>query len=85
MTIAEQLRAEGRVEGHAEGHAEGRVKGHAEGRVEGRVETLVQQLTLKFGPLPETLLTTVRSASADQLRTWTIRVLTADTLDQLFD
>ncbi len=68
MTIAEQLRAEGRVEG----------------RAEGRVETLVQQLTLKFGPLPEALLTTVRNASADQLRTWTVRVLSADTLDQLF-
>lgn len=64
MTIAEQLRAEGRVEG--------------------RVETLVQQLTLKFGPLPEAALTTVRNASANQLQTWTARVLTADTLDQLF-
>ncbi len=64
MTIAEQLRAEGRVEG--------------------RVEILVQQLTLKFGPLPEALIATVRNASADQLQTWTVRVLTADTLDQLF-
>jgi hypothetical protein len=60
MTIAEQLRAEGRV------------------------ETLIQQLTLKFGPLPEAALTAVRNASADQLQAWTARVLTADTLDQLF-
>ena len=81
MTIAELLRAEGRVEGLAEGRAEGRVQG----RAEGRVETLVQQLTLKFGPIPETVLTTVRNASADQLETWTARVLTADTLDQLLD
>jgi hypothetical protein len=67
MTLAEMLRAEGRLEG----------------RVEGRLETLVQQLTLKFGPLPEAVLTTVHDASADQLHTWTARVLTADTLDQL--
>jgi putative YhgA-like transposase len=56
----------------------------AEGRAEGRVETLVQLLTLKFGPLPDAVLAAVRDASADQLRTWTARVLTADTLDQLF-
>jgi predicted transposase/invertase (TIGR01784 family) len=67
MTISELHRAEGR----------------AEGRVEGRVETLVQLLTLKFGPLPEAALTTVHDASTDQLQTWTARVLTADTLDQL--
>jgi len=67
MTIAELHRAEGRVEG----------------RLEGRVEILVQQLTLKFGPLPEAVLTTVRNASADQLQAWTARVLTADALDQL--
>ena len=79
MTIAELLRAEGRVEGRVEGRAEGRVQG----RVEGRVETLVQPLTLKFGPLPERVLATVRDAFADQLETWTARVLTAGTLDQL--
>ncbi len=69
MTIAEMLRAEGRVEG----------------RIEGRAETLVQLLTLKFGPLPDAVLTTVHNASADQLQAWTARVLTADTLDQLLD
>ncbi|CAO5163681.1 hypothetical protein FAIPA1_230086 [Frankia sp. AiPs1] len=67
MTIAELHRAEGRVEG----------------RVEGRADTLVQLLTLKFGPVPEAVLTTVRNGSADQLQTWTARVLTADSLDQL--
>jgi predicted transposase YdaD len=91
MTLAEMHRAEGRVEGrlegraegHAEGRLEGRAEGHAEGRLEGRVETLVQQLTVKFGPLPEAVLTLVHDASADQLQTWTARVLTADTLDEL--
>jgi predicted transposase YdaD len=88
MTIAEMLRAEGRVEGHAEGrvegHAEGLVEGRAEGLVEGRVETVVQLLTLKFGPLPAAALAAVRGASTDQLQAWTARVLTVETLDQLF-
>jgi len=77
MTIAEMLRAEGR--------GEGRVEGRVEGRAEGRAEALVQLLTLKFGPLPDAALTTVRNASTDQLQTWTARVLTTDTLDQLLD
>jgi predicted transposase YdaD len=68
MTIAEQLRAEGEVKGE----------------VKGQVKTLIQQMTIKFGPLPEAALITVRNATADQLQTWTARILTADSLDQLF-
>ncbi|WP_239341953.1 DUF4351 domain-containing protein [Frankia sp. CiP3] len=57
----------------------------AEGRVEGRVETLLQLLTLKFGPLPEPVLTAIRDASTDQLQAWTARVLTTNSLHQLLD
>jgi hypothetical protein len=45
---------------------------------------LVELLTLKFGPLAESVVDSVHKASADQIRTWTARVLTAQTLDQLF-
>jgi hypothetical protein len=54
-----------------------------EGRAEGRTEALVQLLTLKFGPLPAATSAAVRAASIDQLETWTARVLTADTLDEV--
>lgn len=54
-----------------------------EGRSEGRAETLLQLLTLKFGPLPQTVHDTVYAASTDQLETWTARILTAETLDQV--
>ncbi|WP_239380069.1 Rpn family recombination-promoting nuclease/putative transposase [Frankia sp. CIT1] len=57
----------------------------AEGRAEGRAETLLQLLALKFGPLPEPVLTTVRNASIDKLQAWTARVLTTDSLNKLLD
>jgi predicted transposase YdaD len=79
VTTAEMLRAEGEARGRAEGEARGR----AEGEARGRAEALIQMLTLKFGQLSRAALDTVHAASADQLQTWTARVLTADTLDQV--
>lgn len=67
VTTAEMLRAEGEARGEARG----------------RAEALEQLLTLRFGPLPPAALDVVRAASVDQLETWTSRVLTADTLDQI--
>lgn len=63
--------------------AEGRTKGRAEGEVRGRAEALVQLLTLKFGPLAQSTLDTVHAASSEQLESWTARVLTAQTLDDV--
>jgi hypothetical protein len=67
VTTAEMLRAEGELRGVARG----------------RAESLVQLLHLKFGPLPPAALDLVHAASVDQLETWTDRVLTADTLDEV--
>jgi predicted transposase YdaD len=69
VTTAEMLRAEG----------------EARGRAEERAEALVEVLTVKFGPLPESVPKTVRAASIDQMRAWTARAVTAETLDQVFD
>jgi hypothetical protein len=68
MTTAEMLRTEGRTKG----------------RAEGRAEALVQVLTVKFGPLPESVPETVHRASGDQVQAWTARAVTAETLDQVF-
>lgn len=54
-----------------------------EGRVEGRAEVLIELLGLKFGPLSPDVLDAVNAASADQVTTWTRRLLTADTLDDV--
>ena len=53
-------------------------------RTEERAEALVEVLTARFGPLPESVLKTVRAASLDQTRAWTTRAVTAETLDEVF-
>jgi hypothetical protein len=53
-------------------------------RAEGRAEALVEMLTIKFGPLPESLPKTVHTASVDQIKAWAARAVTAETLDQVF-
>ncbi|NYE74088.1 DUF4351 domain-containing protein [Microlunatus parietis] len=55
----------------------------AEGRAEGKADALVEQLEHKFGPLSRTALDTIHAASTDQLRTWSLRVLDATTLDEV--
>jgi hypothetical protein len=56
-----------------------------EGRAQGRVETLMQVLTVKFGPLPDSVSATVRGASTDLVEAWTVRAVTAEALDRVFD
>ena len=69
VTTAEMLRAEGEARGEARG----------------RAEALVEVLTAKFGPLPDSVPKTVRAASIDQMRAWTARALTAETLDEVLN
>jgi hypothetical protein len=68
MTTADMLRAEGEARGEARGEA----------------KSLVLMLTVKFGPLPDSVTRTVHGASSDQVQAWTIRAVTAETLDQVF-
>lgn len=67
MSIAEELRIEGRVEG----------------RVEGERLLLRRLLTLKFGPLPQTVSAVLDVATEQQLETWAERVLTAASLEEV--
>jgi hypothetical protein len=73
VTTAEMLRAEGEA------------RGEARGRTEERAKALVEVLTVKFGPLPDSVPKTVRAASLDQTRAWTARAVTAETLDEVFN
>jgi hypothetical protein len=56
----------------------------AEGEARGRADMLLEQLTVKFGPLPQHVPETVCGGTSDQVQTWATRVLTARTLDQVF-
>jgi hypothetical protein len=55
----------------------------AKARAEGQAALLLKLMTLRFGALPEWLITRVGSAAPDELERWAERVLVATTLDEL--
>ncbi|MBO0853836.1 MAG: hypothetical protein J2P18_08715 [Nocardia sp.] len=57
----------------------------ARGRVEGRAEALLTQLAAKFGRLPAGIVDRVHNATPEQLNDWTVQILSATTLDELFE
>lgn len=63
---------------------EGRTEGRSEGRTEGFSSLLKTQLAFKFGELPSWVDEKLDSATDAQLSTWGTRLLTAETLDELF-
>jgi flagellar biosynthesis/type III secretory pathway protein FliH len=68
----------------AEGAKKARKEGRDEGRDEGRREMLLKQLAAKFGPLPDSATARVQKASAAEVEAWTLRVLTAASLAEVF-
>ena len=54
----------------------------AEGRAEGKVEIILKQLAQRFGAVPDSIQTRVRSARYGQLDTIAEQVLTAQTLEE---
>jgi predicted transposase YdaD len=77
VTIADQLRAEGR--------AKGLEQGRAEGRAEGQAALLIRQLGLRFGPLPESVQAQLMSSGAEELDRLAEQVLSAPTLEKLLN
>lgn len=63
---------------------EGRKEGRQEGRLEGKAEMVLRQLRLKLGPLEPEVEHRVRSADADRVQEWGDRVLTAESLQDVF-
>ena len=55
--------------------------GRSEGMQTGMQDLLLDQLTEKFGPLPEWAAQRVQAASAAELHTWEKRVLHSDSLE----
>ncbi|WP_067840937.1 hypothetical protein [Nocardia lijiangensis] len=56
----------------------------AEGHAAGRAELLIEQLTHKFGSLPVDIINSIHATDPALLRTWALRVLTANTFDDVF-
>jgi predicted transposase YdaD len=61
-----------------------REEGRQEGRQEGEARVVLRQLRLKFGPLETEIEERVRSADSDRLLEWGERVLTAESLQDVF-
>ena len=66
------------------GEQRGLKKGLAQGKLEGETALLQRLLVRKFGPLPNTLQQRIHSATPAQLETWSLNVLDAATLDDVF-
>jgi hypothetical protein len=55
-----------------------------DGELRGSRRSLVRLLDARFGALPESVTARIEAAELDQLDRWTLRVLTAGTLDEVF-
>ena len=62
----------------------GREEGREEGVLTGEVKLLCRQLELKFGTLPGAMRLKVEHASSAELDQWGLTILTAKTLDEVF-
>ncbi len=61
-----------------------RYEGRQEGHQEGEAGLLQRLLTHKFGPLSQDLQQRIQSATPGQLQTWSLNILEAKTLDDVF-
>ncbi|MBK8259665.1 MAG: DUF4351 domain-containing protein [Polyangiaceae bacterium] len=84
-SIAEHLIAKGEKFGIEKGRKEGIKLGREEGLAQGRRTTLLHLIRRKFGSVPPQLATRVEQASSAELETWLDRILTANTLSEIFD
>jgi len=76
---------QGIVQGKVEGRVEGRVQGKVEGRVEGQVRMLNRLLERRFGALPQWATEKLSSATEQELSAWSDSILTAPTLEAVFN
>lgn len=67
-------------QGRKEGLQEGLQKGHQEGAA----DTLSTQLAARFGTLPDWVSIRLLQANTDELKCWTLRVLDAERLEDVF-
>ena len=76
-TVSERLRAEGMEKGMQQGMQKG--------MQQGEVAALRKLIALKFEVLPNGVEETIQNASPADIEGWLERVLTADSLEKLFE
>ena len=67
-----------------EGLRKGRRQGERRGKRQGKQELLLRLLAIRFSPLPEDVVEQIHRAKPRQLEIWAERVLTAESLEQVF-
>ncbi len=67
-----------------EWEAKGIQKGLRKGRQEGEIGILLRQMRLKFGGLDTETIARVQSADTEQLSSWSERILSAKTVEEIF-
>jgi len=79
-----QWTEEWKAEGMQAGRQQGRQEGLEQGLQQGEAALLLRLLTRKFGPIDESIRARVLSADAEQLLVWGERILSAETLAEVF-
>ena len=74
----------GLVEGEQKGKQVGLVEGKQAGLVEGERLVVTRLLEKRFGKLPETLQIRLEQATLAELEQWSLELLTANCLDDIF-
>jgi flagellar biosynthesis/type III secretory pathway protein FliH len=77
-------KAEGLREGLKRGRREGRQEGLEQGRRQGEAELLLRLLRRKFSSVPRKIQTRLRDAQSEQLLEWGERLVTANSLEEVF-
>ena len=75
---------EGIKRGIEEGLERGLEKGLEQGIEKGEAEVLLRQLERKFGEVPPEYRQRIAEADSDQLLAWAERILTAESVDDVF-
>lgn len=79
-----KIREDGEKKGLRAGRKEGRKEGHKEGQLDGRRDALLEQLEDRFGSVPERHKTRLLAGNLDELRAWTKKILTSNSIDDVF-
>ena len=74
----------GLAQGLEQGLQQGKLEGRIEGRLEGEADLLLRQITRKFGHVPKAARQRIQTATSAQLETWSLNILDAQTLDEVF-
>jgi hypothetical protein len=82
--IKAKIKTNAIAEGVLLGRLEGELKGELKGKLKGESTLLERQIVKRFGPVTESTLNRLRTATSDQLENWAESILDAHTLADVF-